>query len=259
MSPEKLMELADRIDHEQLWRRSWLARETMTQEQTDRLDAGVMLRRYADLLGGNCWRIYPPRPNVSFRAATLDKVVEMVRRDEARRTDPVSQPAPAHSDDIAVDRFAIVMKNKLALKRSQGRTGWEDPDQCSVELLSRMLVEHVHKGDPVDIGNFAMMLHQRGCDWKVLKSAFEYHVVENWDLSVLAKTPAPLPELSQDEINDALEAAQALETEARSTFECHTVSGQWGSDEVSIAAKDDHDRFQRLATSLRAMAGEGEA
>lgn len=87
----KLMELADRIDHEQLWRLSGLAQMDLPQEKQDRVLAGVMLRRYADLLGNGGWRIFPPRSGVSFRASTLDKVVEMARRDEARRA---SLPAP---------------------------------------------------------------------------------------------------------------------------------------------------------------------
>jgi hypothetical protein len=85
MSPADLEALADRIDSEELWRRPGLDRPVMTPEQRDRLDAGVALRRYADLLGKAEWRIYPPRPGVSFSAPTLDKVVEMVRRDEQRR------------------------------------------------------------------------------------------------------------------------------------------------------------------------------
>lgn len=67
-----------------------------------------------------------------------------------------------HPDDVAVDRFAAVMKAKLARKRRQGRGGWEDKEACSGPFLSRLLVEHVDKGDPVDVANFAMMLHQRG-------------------------------------------------------------------------------------------------
>lgn len=68
----------------------------------------------------------------------------------------------AHPDDIAVDRFAEVMKAKLAKKRDEGRGGWEDKDECSQIFLSQLLREHVEKGDPVDVGNLAMMLHQRG-------------------------------------------------------------------------------------------------
>jgi len=67
-----------------------------------------------------------------------------------------------HSDDAAVDRFATAMKEKLAVSRAKGRGGWDDPAQCTVEKLAAMLCQHVGKGDPVDIANFAMMIHQRG-------------------------------------------------------------------------------------------------
>lgn len=75
--------------------------------------------------------------------------------------DEVLAPEP-HPDDLAVDRFAAAMKAKLAQKRAEGFGGWEDKEACSNGHLSQLLVEHVHKGDPVDIGNLAMMLHQRG-------------------------------------------------------------------------------------------------
>ena len=67
----------------------------------------------------------------------------------------------AHHDDGAVDRFAIAMKAKLAAARAKGRGGWDDPAACTVEHLSDLLRGHVTKGDPVDVANFAMMLHQR--------------------------------------------------------------------------------------------------
>ncbi len=86
MSPDKIKALADRIDYEELWRRAGMDRSSFTPEQKDRLDAGVELRRYADLLGSDCWRIYPPRPNLHYRASTLESVVQMARKDEARET-----------------------------------------------------------------------------------------------------------------------------------------------------------------------------
>lgn len=71
------------------------------------------------------------------------------------------EPKP-HSDDIHVDRFAQAMKDKLAEARAKGREGWGDSDRCSQDSLSGMLVQHVMKGDPVDVANFCMFLHQRG-------------------------------------------------------------------------------------------------
>lgn len=67
----------------------------------------------------------------------------------------------AHPDDLAVDRFAAAMKAKMAASRAKGRSGWGDPAQCSTDRLQAMLADHLHKGDPVDVGNFAMMLWSR--------------------------------------------------------------------------------------------------
>lgn len=69
--------------------------------------------------------------------------------------------SPPHPDDVAVDRFAAAMKAKLAKKRAEGRGGWDDKFDCSNETLSRLLRGHVEKGDPLDVGNLAMMIHQR--------------------------------------------------------------------------------------------------
>lgn len=80
-------------------------------------------------------------------------------------------------DDASVDAFAMSMKAKMAASRAKGRGGWEDPEQCSADDLSRMLREHVEKGDPVDVANFCMMLGQRGesiaslLQWQPIESA----------------------------------------------------------------------------------------
>lgn len=73
------------------------------------------------------------------------------------------QPAAReqHPDDAAVDRFAAAMKSKLANQRAKGYGGWDDPKQCPAGRLQNMLVDHIPKGDPVDVGNFAMMLFCR--------------------------------------------------------------------------------------------------
>lgn len=69
-------------------------------------------------------------------------------------------PADQHPDDAAVDRFAAVMKAKLAEARAKGRGGWHEPDLQ--QRLSDMLREHVDKGDPRDVANFACFLFNRG-------------------------------------------------------------------------------------------------
>ncbi|WP_298978441.1 hypothetical protein [uncultured Psychrobacter sp.] len=61
----------------------------------------------------------------------------------------------AEVDNYAVDRFAELMKAKLAKKRAQGYGGWVD---STPQHLSKLLIEHIEKGDPVDIGNFSAFL-----------------------------------------------------------------------------------------------------
>jgi len=74
---------------------------------------------------------------------------------------------PQHPDDIAVDLFAAEMKRKLAKKREQGYGGWDKPfdittgQGCSIDFLWHSLKQHIAKGDPVDVGNFAMMIYNR--------------------------------------------------------------------------------------------------
>lgn len=58
-------------------------------------------------------------------------------------------------DDVAIEQFADAMRKKMARKSKEGREGWQN---CSERSLARMLIEHIEKGDPVDIANFAMML-----------------------------------------------------------------------------------------------------
>ena len=69
-----------------------------------------------------------------------------------------------HTDDLAINSFAEAMKAKMSTSREKGRSGWDDPKQCSGEYLATLLVEHLTKcneGTFEDIANFAMMLHQR--------------------------------------------------------------------------------------------------
>jgi hypothetical protein len=67
-----------------------------------------------------------------------------------------------HPDDTAVDAFATAMKEKLAAARAKGRGGWQDKVDCTQQHLSHLLRSHVEKGDPRDVANFCMFLHQRG-------------------------------------------------------------------------------------------------
>jgi hypothetical protein len=103
-----------------------------------------------------------------------------------------------HPDDAAVDRFAAAMKDKLAEKRRQGYGGWDRPSECRLEFLSRKLRQHVAKGDPVDVANFAMMLHQRG--------------------SMITPPDGVIEFDTADLIADLLEALKDLASESKETF-----------------------------------------
>lgn len=65
----------------------------------------------------------------------------------------------AVSDSYCVNRFAHVMKEKLADARRKGRSGWQ---QCDPSVLRQMLRDHVEKGDPRDVANIAMFLWALG-------------------------------------------------------------------------------------------------
>lgn len=95
--------------------------------------------------------------NMPWEAAHVAKILTVLPTLRAALALPAQ-----HSDDTAVDRFAAALKGKLARKRDQGRGGWDDPEQCSAAFLSKLMREHVEKGDPLDVGAFAMMLQQRG-------------------------------------------------------------------------------------------------
>lgn len=66
---------------------------------------------------------------------------------------------------IADDRLCYVahqaMTQKLRKKREEGRGGWWNPDECSVEFLRECLHAHLIKGDMVDVMNFAAMIYAR--------------------------------------------------------------------------------------------------
>lgn len=86
-----------------------------------------------------------------WRTADTTKAIEHVRSNHY-----------SHPDDIAVDKFAAAMKEKLAKKRDEGRGGWDDREACPDGFLQGLLLRHLSKGDPIDVGNFAMMIWNRG-------------------------------------------------------------------------------------------------
>lgn len=64
-------------------------------------------------------------------------------------------------DEDALKKFNTLMRDKLSISRLKGKHGWHDENVCSIEFLVKSLVEHLAKGDMVDVANFAMFINQR--------------------------------------------------------------------------------------------------
>jgi len=102
----------------------------------------------------------PAHPNADYSRLTLSPGARTLRTalvTEQAVAEPVALELPQY-DDIAIDHFAGAMKLKMDTSRAKGRSGWDDPKKCTIEALQAMLLEHVAKGDPIDVANFCMML-----------------------------------------------------------------------------------------------------
>lgn len=78
-----------------------------------------------------------------------------------RRWDITRIAYDSTANAIGLRRFRAAMLRKLDEARSKGRGGWNLPRECRVERLWEMMVEHVQKGDVVDVANFCMMIWNR--------------------------------------------------------------------------------------------------
>ena len=119
--------------------------------------------------------------------------IESIRAKQAAKPTgsalPVDDGHYPHADNEAVDLLiaAAKMKNKLFLARRKGRSGWDDPTMCTNADLSRMLREHVEKGDPVDVANFCAFLIARG--ERIGPAAFTVDPLEEHLKSLISKNP----------------------------------------------------------------------
>lgn len=84
----------------------------------------------------------------------------------------------AHTDTLAVVDFAAAMATKMHQAAMKGHCGWDNPEACTTEALQLALREAVAKGDPIDVANYAMMLHARGAGTS-MPSAFNVLFLEN--------------------------------------------------------------------------------
>jgi len=106
--------------------------------------------------------------------------------------------------------------------------------QCTMEALAKMLVEHIAKGDPVDIANFAMMLHQREA------ASMEHHPCYGGDAARALKAAAGVPHIERD-------AARLDFVLDNCAFICTIDEGMY-----QLMTQDDDEDYH-------VMSGEGEA
>lgn len=64
-------------------------------------------------------------------------------------------------DFIMVEETAIAMLEKLSRKRAEGKKGWSHRHTVKNVDLLKMLQEHIHKGDMIDVINIAAMIRAR--------------------------------------------------------------------------------------------------
>lgn len=101
-------------------------------------------------------------------AAELQKALEILERIAYPAAVAADEPADVRDSANEVQQFAEAMKAKMHEKAMEGYGGWE---QADVGFLAKLLVDHIPKGDPVDIANFAMMLFHREGGAEALRRA----------------------------------------------------------------------------------------
>lgn len=130
----------------------------MTTENS-RADALAVLQELSKWAAGfSTWQDEPKGPYLSNIIADARRIVSASTSSQPAAA-PSTELTQAAFDDRAVDRFSEAMKAKLADARAKGRRGWQ---HCEPQDLSRMLHEHVEKGDPRDVANFCAFLWNMG-------------------------------------------------------------------------------------------------
>lgn len=112
-----------------------------------------------------------------------------------------SPKGDVHPDDLAVDAFAAAMKAKLVAARAKGRGGWNGDEPGMQQRLSDMLRAHVEKGDPRDVANFCMFLHQRG---ESIRPKGGSEAREHWLDRMADIEGRPRPEPEPDEVEEVI-------------------------------------------------------
>lgn len=107
-----------------------------------------------------------------------------------------------HPDDDAVDTFAGRMRARMSEKRDQGREGWES---AGVDELGLKLLRSIADGDPIDVGNYAMMIDALGGGTE--------HVLSQFLAQLLYERRTGLKLVRDEVLQAALDAVSAWQSE----------------------------------------------
>ena len=99
----------------------------------------------------------------------MDKFQEaefFIKQDSKYLVENMVRTPKASASELWADEYMAyitsnAMRSKLRNTREKGRGGWWNPKECSIEMLKKMLVEHIEKGDMIDVMNFAGMIFVR--------------------------------------------------------------------------------------------------
>lgn len=134
---------------------------------------------------------------------------------------------------IAIERLSNAMVLKLDKKRAEGWGGWQT---ASAETLSQMLINHVAKGDPVDVANLCMMLFMNGQSIVTERSAIPAAFSEFKE--AIATWKDATPEAGASNIEAMIQRIAELEAKVQ----------QLDASESQLISERDH--WEGLATQL---------
>lgn len=134
----------------------------MSDQIVNRPDAGYVIVRYngGDILGP-CVQVTGEHGYIQLtRTGARTLAHDLIHR-FLKSIPTVGDATAAMVDDAGVEDLALAMKEKLSQKRNEGHDGWYDLEKCPPERLALLLLDHLPKGDPVDLANFAMFIYHR--------------------------------------------------------------------------------------------------
>lgn len=92
----------------------------------------------------------------------LKAAAEKAQAEGKSKVTPKSLKAEKHADDIMIDALAKTLKARLAEKRLEGKSGWDDETQCTFGTLLAGADRHRKAGNIIDQIAYLAMLDARG-------------------------------------------------------------------------------------------------